>query len=127
MGTRRAILTSWLVITLSHLVGLRLHNPWLFLVNTLLIFVGLRLLFVYLEVYLHDHISSERRATIVSLASTLGYGIFFVLAVGFALLQKKLGVVAAITWVSLPLLSLGLIDMVIGLPWAMKRKTSSYS
>lgn len=114
----KILLVTWLLIAATHTVGLRMGLMPLFLLNLFAIFVGIRLLYVYLEVYIQDNIPSDRRATIISLASTLAYGVFFFLAGGFLVLQKNVGASWAMTLLCLPLITMGLVDILKKIAWA---------
>ena len=117
-ATRRMLLTVWGVLLATHLAGLRFRNVWIAFVSLFITFVALMLLEIYLEIYVQATISSERRATVFSLAATLGYVCFFLFAGLFVVMLKGFGVRGALTAVSLPLLALGVADMAQGSRWA---------
>lgn len=124
-SNRSTIACVWLGLLATHLVGLRFHNATLAFINLFLTFIALMMLELYLELYLQENIPSERRATIMSLATTLGYAGFFVLATVFALVLKSVGIRWALTIASLPLLVLGIIDLLRNIPWAIGKTTDS--
>lgn len=118
-GTRMVMGFVWAAVLATHLVGLRFPTVWVAFASLFVTFVALMLLEIYLELYIHDAISSERRATVFSIASTLGYAWFFVSAGLFGFVLGPLGIRWALTVASLPVLLLGVIDIAKGIPWAV--------
>jgi MFS family permease len=123
-GSRKVLTLVWVALLVTHLGGLRFHTTWIAFVSLFVTFIALMLLEIYLEIYIQDTISSERRATVFSLAATLGYACFFVLAALFGLALKPFGIRGALTLASLPILLLGAIDIARGLPWATDKVAS---
>ena len=121
-GTRQTLIAVWVVLLLTHLIGLRFHTVWVAFMSLFVTFVALMLLEIYLELYIQDTIISEQRATVLSLASTLSYACFFIFAGILSLALKPLGIRGALTMVSLPLLLLGVVDIAKRVPWAIGKK-----
>ncbi len=123
-GSKRMVIAVWLVLAATHLIGLRFGTTLAAFVSLFITFVALQLQEIYLKVYLQDNIPSERRATIMSLISTVGYVWFFALAGLFVWVLERLGVRGALTLASLPLLILGVVDVLKRLPWAVGKRSS---
>jgi MFS family permease len=122
-GTKPMILLVWLTLMATHLVGLRFGTVLSAFISLFITFIALQLHEIYLEIHLQDNIPSERRATIMSLIGTLGYAWFFLLAGIIVFALKPLGIRGALTLASLPLLILGIIDIIKGIPWAAGKKS----
>jgi predicted MFS family arabinose efflux permease len=120
-GTKAWIAGSWATIAAAMLFGLRLGSTAGALLTIFVLFVGIRILRVYLEVYLHDHIPSERRATIFSLSGSLSYIWFFGTAGVFSLLLPHIGTRTAMTVAFAPLLALGVLDLLSRFTWAVNK------
>lgn len=123
-GTKRIVLLVWLVLMVTHLVGLRFGTPVAAFISLFITFVALQLQGIYLSVHVQDNIPSERRATIMSIMSTMGYVWFFALAGLFVLVLEPLGIRGALSIASLPMLVLGAIDLARGLPWAHGKRST---
>jgi MFS family permease len=121
-GTKPWLLVGWATLAGTLILGLRPGNAALAVGNLFILFIAMRMIRVYLEVYLHDHIPSERRATILSLAGTLSYIWFFLLAGAFSLLLPRYGARLTFTFVSIPILILALFDIAKGLKWSTTKK-----
>lgn len=74
-----------------------------------------------MEVFLHDRIPSNRRATIMSLASSFSYLWFFSFAGLFSLVLPKFGARDAFIVVSVPLVFVCTIDLIKGFKWATNK------
>lgn len=116
-GTKGMLLIAWIILMVSHLAGLQLRSQVAALGSLFVVFLGLRLMQTYLEVYIHERIPSNMRATIFSLAGSMAYGWFFILAFIYSQAVRHFDARAALIVTSLPLLTLGFIDIVRGLPW----------
>jgi MFS family permease len=123
-ASRGIIFKIWLVLIITQLIGLRVGIATLALGNIFIAFVAFRALRAYLEIILHDRIESHVRATIFSLASTAGYAIFFVLALAFTFLLPHIGIRSTLTIISLPLLALGLTDIMKRIGWIDEERTA---
>jgi MFS family permease len=121
-GTKLMLVLVWLTLMTTHLVGLRFGAVVVAFVSLFITFVALQLQEVYLEIYLQDNIPSERRATIMSLIGTVGYGWFFLLAAIIVFALQPFGIRGALTLASLPLVILGIIDLIRGIPWASDKR-----
>ena len=118
----RTILSGiWVTLLLTHVVGLHFKGVAAAITCIFITFIALMLLQMYLEVYIHNVIDSHHRATIFSLASTLGYACFFLLAAIFGIAIHHLGIREALTLTSIPILLLGVVDILKGSPWAIKQ------
>lgn len=117
-GTKGMLLVGWVILTGSHLVGLQFRSQIAALLSLFVVFLGLRLMHTYLEVYIHERIPSSRRATIFSLAGTMAYGWFFILALAYSQAVRYFDARATLIITSLPLLILGAIDVARRLPWS---------
>ena len=119
LAANKTVLTStWVVLILSQLVGLRFATTLGVFSSLFVTFIAFMLIELYLELYLQDNISSERRATVFSLLTTLSYAWFFVLATIFALVLSHLGIRMTLTIASTPLVVLAVIDIIRRTPWA---------
>jgi hypothetical protein len=123
-GTKFWLLTGWIVLGTTLIFGLRLSNLTLAVTNLFVMFIAIRLLRVFLDVYLHERIPSERRATILSLAGTMSYVWFFAFAGAFSMLLPRYGVRTSLTLVSVPILALAVIDIAKGLKWSTNKKAA---
>lgn len=118
---RRFILVIWLIITLTSTIGLLAASPFGAMANILLLFVGLRAVRIYMEVYLHDRIPSERRATIFSLSESISYLLCGLLTVGISLLLHVVSIRPAIIIVSVPMIVLACADVLKRISWASNK------
>lgn len=123
-GSKRMVLLVWLVLMVTHIIGLRFGTPLAAFISLFITFVALKLQEIYLSVHVQDNIPSERRATIMSIMSTVGYVWFFALAGLFVLVLEPLGIRGALTVASLPMITLGVIDLVRGMPWAHGKRST---
>lgn len=124
-ATRKALAVVWVVLMLTHLIGLRFASATGVFISLFITFIVLMMIELYLELYLQDNISSERRATVFSMLTSLSYAWFFVLAAIFGLTLSHIGIRGALTVASLPLLILGVIDIARRIPWATNKVSDS--
>ncbi len=122
-GTAGTLGVVWATILIAHLVGLRFHTAATVFLSLFVVFVALMLLQMYLELYIQSVISSERRATIFSVMTTVSYAWFFVLAAVFSVALRWLGIRGALTLAATPLLLLGVIDLMRRTPWVPNKES----
>lgn len=101
----------WFGLFLSTVFGLLLSGFWAVTVNLIIVFVCAEFIEQYIQLEIQHHIESSKRATILSIASGLGQIGFLVSAVVFVLLIEKLGASVLTTLCALPLIGLGLIEV----------------
>jgi MFS family permease len=118
---RRFILALWLVITCASTIGLLAVSPLGAMANILVLFVGLRAARVFMEVYLHDRIPSERRATIFSLSESISYLVCGLLTVAISVLLHTMSIRPALIIVSVPLIIMAVIDVLKKISWASEK------
>lgn len=123
-SSRLVISAAWSLLVLTHVIGLRARDTWLTILNLVGLYMAIRIMQFYLEVYIQNHVESSRRATILSLATTIAYGWFFVLIGVFTLVLNRYGVRWAFTVAASPMLGLALVDMARAVPWAENKLVS---
>ncbi len=121
--TRRVVISKkivalfWLILAATHLSGFLVTN---FITYLLIIFgtmVAMQVLYLGFINTINQSIDSTRRATVISLAGSASQFIFLGLALLFRLVTDNWSVQLAFAAVSLPLLLLGLIDIIRRIPW----------
>jgi MFS family permease len=112
--------SMWLILTLTSILGLRTAEYALAFINLFVLFVVIRMMQIYLELYINSQLDAGRRATALSLASTLAYGWFFGLALVYSQALSQWGARWAFTIASLPLIALIVVDALRGLKWARR-------
>jgi predicted MFS family arabinose efflux permease len=117
-ATKRTLVAAWVVLFVTHLVCLRFHSAIAVFAMLFITFLVFMMFELYLGLYLQDKLSSERRATVFSLLTTVSYAWFFVLAAVFGLIINHVGIRTTLTITSLPLLLVGAIDIFKAVPWA---------
>lgn len=117
---KSTLFLAWGLLLGTHIVGLRFANLPVALLNMFLVFVSIRMLQLYFEVYIQENIESKRRATILSLAATLGYGWFLISGLVFRFILPHIGVRSTVTWMILPLTVLAFLDFFGGFKWVTK-------
>lgn len=114
----RIITLAWSLLFVTQVIGLRLHTMVAVLITITFVSISFGMLRVYLQVFLQHNIDSSRRATILSLGTSMGYGIFIISGLLLTLMLSKFGITWSITILALPLIILGIIDIAKGMPWA---------
>ena len=118
-GSKKVLFGGWLVFVTTLVVGMRSGNILIAIANMFVLSIALRMIRVYAEVYLQDRIPSSRRATIFSLAGTVSYVWFFLFAGLFSLALTRFDTRITYTLASIPILLIGLTDIIIKrLPWS---------
>jgi predicted MFS family arabinose efflux permease len=117
-ANRKTLLAIWVIVIITHLLGLHFTQHAVVLANFVLAFIALQTLMLYLELHIHDHLESSHRATVFSLATTISYAWFFVLAGLFTIALHRFGARQAFMVASLPFLLAGVIDVVTKSSWA---------
>lgn len=115
--TKKIIVLFWLALAATHLCGFLVTN---FVSCMLVIFVtmtAIQILYLSFVNTINQNIGSARRATVISLAGSASQFLFLLLALLFRAATDAWSVQAAFMVASLPLLVLGVVDVVRHVPW----------
>lgn len=122
-ASKKTIVLFWLLLVSAHLTGFFVNNFISFLVVILVTMIAMQVLQLHFIDTINHAVGSTRRATIISLAGGVSQLLFLVLALLFRAVADIWSVQSAFLVASLPLIILGVVDVIRRIPWLRTNTT----
>lgn len=119
--SKKTAVVLWAIITVTHLGGLLISQAFGFLLALFVTMASLRMLGLGFINVINQNIGSRRRATVISLGGSASQLLFLGFALIFRIAINKFGAPTAFAISSVPLLVLGMVDIIRRTPWVTEK------